>query len=160
MATLYEIGLEYQRIMAKIQEQGGEVLPEDEEALDAVEGSKAEKYEAYCKMIMQLKSDAQVFKAEKDRFADKQRSAERTADKLKERLAYSMQSAGEEKYKTQLFTLSFRKSESVEVDETLLPDEYKKVEYSPDKTKIKEALKQGIDVTGATIVTNQSLQIR
>lgn len=63
------------------------------------------------------------------------------------------------------FTLSYRKSEAVVVeDEAKLPSEYLRMpeppKPEPDKTKIKEAIKAGNEVSGASIEVRQNLSIR
>ena len=65
------------------------------------------------------------------------------------------------KMDTELFKLSYRKSDSVNViDLDAVPDEYKKITIAADKTAIKKAIKEGAEVAGAELVTNQNLQIR
>ena len=59
--------------------------------------------------------------------------------------------------------ISYRKSDSVDVfNMDLLPSKYirKKVEESPDKTAIKNDIKDGKDISGARIVTNYNLQVK
>ena len=160
MATLYEIKEGYLKLMVKIQEQGGELFPEDEEELNRISVDKTEKYESYCKLIRQLLSDAEQFKAEKDRFAEKQKAAEYTAQQIKEKLTLAMQESGETSYKTPLFSLSFRNSQAVRCDERLIPPEWFKIEYKLDKAGIKDALKNGKIIEGVELVTNTSLQIK
>jgi hypothetical protein len=60
------------------------------------------------------------------------------------------------------FKLSVRKSEAVEVDEALLDKNYfkEKVTLTPDKIARKEAIKKGVEVNGAYIRQNMSLQIK
>lgn len=72
---------------------------------------------------------------------------------------------GVHKYKLELphSKISYRKSDSVEVaDLTILPEEYikTKIEKSPDKIAIKNAIKDGKEVKGAKIVTNYNIQIK
>ena len=58
---------------------------------------------------------------------------------------------------------SFRKSESVNIiNLDNLADKYKqtKVEVVPDKKAIKDAIKGGLEVFGAELVTNNNLQIK
>jgi len=47
-------------------------------------------------------------------------------------------------------------------DESLIPECYRRVKMtsSPDKTWIKEALKDGVEVEGAELVKEHTLQIR
>ena len=57
--------------------------------------------------------------------------------------------------------ISFRKSESVEIDNVEeLEDRFKRVKVEADKTAIKQAIKSGKEVKGARLVENNNLQIR
>ena len=72
---------------------------------------------------------------------------------------------GLHKYKLELphSKISYRKSDSVEVtDIDKLPEEYikTKIEKNPDKVAIKNAIKDGKEIKGATIVTNYNIQIK
>lgn len=72
---------------------------------------------------------------------------------------------GLHKYKLDLphSKISYRKSDSVEITNLdLIPSKYikKKVEEKPDKIAIKEAIKNGKDVSGAQMVTNYNIQIK
>jgi hypothetical protein len=72
---------------------------------------------------------------------------------------------GVHKYKLELphSKISYRKSDSVEVaDLATLPEEYikTKIEKSPDKIAIKNAIKDGKEIKGAKIVTNYNIQIK
>ena len=72
---------------------------------------------------------------------------------------------GIHKYKLDLphSKISYRKSDSVEITNfDLIPSKYikKKVEENPDKVAIKEAIKNGKDISGAKLVTNYNVQIK
>ena len=95
MATLYEISAEMQELMDWMND------PEtDPEAIaDTLEGLQFElesKAEGYCKVIRQFEADAQMFKAEAARFAQKQALAENNAKYLKEKLKNAMVATGNE----------------------------------------------------------------
>lgn len=70
---------------------------------------------------------------------------------------------GEDKVSTPFYTFSTRKSESVEiVEESKLPKRFlvEKNTYTPDKKAIKEAIKSGVSVKGATLKQNVSLSVK
>ena len=72
-----------------------------------------------------------------------------------------MQEFGVVELKGKTIKLSFRKSESVEIDDIdALDDRFKRIKIEPDKTAIKTALKIGEKVEGARLVENQNLQIK
>ena len=69
---------------------------------------------------------------------------------------------GGQKFKTPKVSISYRRSESVEVtDISKLDDDYLKfAEPTVDKTKVKKALKAGTTLQGVVLVENQNIQIR
>ena len=79
---------------------------------------------------------------------------------MKEVLKESMALTGHERVDTPLFKVSFRKSEAVEVDDLLLPEAYKVATYKPDKKRLKEDLKNGLEILGAELVERKNLSIR
>lgn len=86
---------------------------------------------------------------------------ERRQDRLKQVLKYSMEAHGIEKIETDKFRISFRKSESIEVDDVeALPEKFVVVKKQADKTAIKKAIKDGETVTGAKVIVNNNLQIK
>jgi seryl-tRNA synthetase len=106
--------------------------------------------EHFCKML----------KAEEESLAERRKKRERKNEWLKQYAANSIATFGT--IETSRIKMTIRKSESIEVDEKALPAEYMqpKVTFTPDKTAIKEKLKQGETVAGATIITKFNLQIK
>ena len=67
------------------------------------------------------------------------------------------------KYDLGIHSISWRKSEAVEIEnENDIPKEYmtEKITLTPNKTKIKEAIKGGAEVKGCKLVERQNLQIK
>jgi hypothetical protein len=81
---------------------------------------------------------------------------------MKEAVIDAMHIYGLEKITSPTLNLSIRRSEAVEVDENFHEDIYmvKKVTYTPDKTRLKEAIKRGQNIEGARIIENYNLQIK
>lgn len=72
-----------------------------------------------------------------------------------------MEEFGIELIEGRTLKISFRKSESVEVDNVdELDEKFKKVKVEADKTAIKQAIKNGEEIKGARLVKNNNLQIR
>ena len=92
--------------------------------------------------------------------SDLNKSAERKNERLKEVLKESMALTGHERVDTPLFKVSFRKSEAVEVDDLLLPESYKVATWKADKKRLKEDLKNGLEILGAELVERKNLSIR
>ena len=64
------------------------------------------------------------------------------------------------KLKTDSYTFSTKKVESVVVDLDLLTEEYYKITKTADKTKIKQDIKSGKEVNGAKIHIKNCLNVR
>lgn len=119
-----------------------------------------EKVENYIKVIKNIESDVEARKAEIKRLTELNKADEKKKEHLKETLSTSMQLTGHERVDTPLFKVSFRKSQAVEVDELVLPESYKVATWKPDKKRLKEDLKNGLEIVGASLVERKNLSIR
>lgn len=159
MATLYELTKTAYELQTMLET--GDI---DEEVFrDTLEGmSGDEKIENVCKVIRNLEAQAAAFKAEKDRMADRQKTAENGVKRLKQSLLDYLVAANIKKRSAGLFTVSVGTSKAVNItNEAALPDRYF-VPQEPrlDKTMIGNDLKANVHVEGAEIVENPFLRIR
>lgn len=162
---LYDIQSEYAAIIAAIEENGGELTPEINEALTFNGADFDAKIENYIKAIRNADADAEAYKAEAAAFKAKADRAANTSATLKATVLAALRSREIDKQQFGLFKASVRRSEKVLVAEDMipaLPDQYKRVKTTveADKTAIKEALKAGETIDGAEIIDNYSLQIK
>lgn len=155
MASLWQIDRE---IMDCIDMDTGEVV--DVERLSKLQMVRERKLEGVALCIKNLRADAVAYKAEKEAFAEREKQAKDKAERLSEWLTKALD--GGQRFQTNRVAVSFRKSESVLVDEGKCPEEYmnKKVTYSPDKTRIKAAIKAGKTVEGCELVLKDNIQIK
>ena len=161
--TLYGITAELNGILAQLEELGGEITPEIEQALAINEEQFVAKAEDYGHAILNLKGMAAAAKAEKERLAGLQKFYENTQKRLADALSTAMQVFGHDKVENATMRLSLRHTTATEVDDLdAIPSEFKttKVEVVADKTAIKKAIQEGEDVPGAHLVENVSLQIK
>lgn len=161
--TLYGITAELNGILAQLEELGGEITPELEQALAINEEQFVAKAEDYGHAILNLKGMAAAAKAEKERLAGLQKFYENAQNRLTDALSNAMQVFGHDKVENATMRLSLRHSTATEVDDIdQVPAEYKttKVEVVADKTAIKKAIQSGEAVPGAHLVENVSLQIK
>ena len=159
MKNLFNIDAELYEVYSEIENNGGEMSPELEAALEITEAERMTKGEGYVYVIKQLKSQADLLKAEAKRLLEIAKQYENSADKLADRLLQSVIAHGQ--IKTAFVTVSTRKSKSISItDESLLKAEYLRIKTEPNKTAIKEALESGQEVQGALIMENYSLNIK
>lgn len=161
--TLYDIAAEQQHILDILEENGGELTPELEEALALTAENFENKAEGYIEAIAKYR-DLQEAAAERiKKMQQTKKTAENCEKRLKERLLFAMGIFGESKKEVGIHKLSVRNNVSVGIeDESLLPECYIKTTTvtAPDKAAILTALKEGQVIPGASLETNQSLTIR
>jgi ribosomal protein S8 len=159
--TLYTITSEQLRINELLEESGGELTPEIEEALILNEENFLTKSEGYIESIARYKALAEAADVRIKEMQRIKKTAENIEKRLKERLQHAMVVMGHDKVDVGLRKLSLRSSTAVSItNEVAIPAEYIIVETKVDKMKIKEALKNGVVIDGAELVTNKSIQIR
>lgn len=161
--SLYGITAELSNILAQLEELGGEITPEIEQALAINEEQFVAKAEDYGHAILNLKGMAAAAKAEKERLAGLQKFYENAQKRLTDALSTAMQVFGHDKVENATLRLSLRRTTATEVDDLdQIPAEYKttKVEVVADKTAIRKAIQSGEAVPGAHLVENVSLQIK
>ena len=152
---LYEIE---NAILDCIDLETGEVI--DTERLDALQMERDAKIENVALWIKDLKAEAEAIKAEKMALAERQKVAENKAESLKNWLAYALDG---QKFSTARCAISFRKTEKVEISDVgmirLMKEHDELLTYKdpePNKTAIKQALKDGLTVQGVQLVQNIS----
>ena len=154
MATLYDIN---QGIMDCIDMETGEIV--DLDRLHDLQMERGDKIRNIACYIKNLRSDAAQYDEEAKTFAARKKAAQTKADSL---TAYLSSMLNGEKVKDKEYSISWRKSESVNItDDSLLPDTYL-VPQPPkvDKAGIKAALKAGTAVTGAELAEKNNIQIK
>ena len=157
MASLYELTGQYLEIY--------NMELDEETKLDTLDSIDWEteyesKVENYIKVMKNIDADVEVRKAEIKRLVKLNKADEKKKDHLKDTLSASMNMTGHERVDTPLFKVSFRKSQAVEVDETVLPEAYKVATWKLDKKRLKEDLKNGLEIIGASLVERKNLSIR
>lgn len=136
----------------------GEII--DPEALDNLLMQKDEKIENIACWIKNLLSDADAIKAEKDALAEREARLRKKADSLQKYLSDALHG---QKFSTARCDVSFRKSETVKVENVnLIPAELLRVKTTveADKTAIKAAIKEGREISGCKLIENFNIQIR
>ena len=161
--TLYNISISLLTILDQLEENGGELTTELEQALAITQEQFTEKAVDYGSAILNLEAMAAAAKTEKERLANLQKFYDNTAKRLRQCITTAMQTFDMPKVETPTLRLSLRKSTATEIDDLdKLPTRFKtvKVEQVADKAEIKKAIQAGEEVEGAHLVENTSLQIK
>lgn len=165
MSTLYELTAEYQQLLEMAEDPG-----EDSDAItgsmDAIGGEIEDKLDGYGRVIANLSADVDAIDAEIARLTARKKTITNNISHMERVMQYSMEAQGKEKIKTTLFSFSIRNLPARVVLDTddieKIPDEYLVVKPAEvSKTKIKDALKAGKDLTGiAHLEQGRKLTIR
>lgn len=158
--SLYELGEAYKNLPYVLDSQDPDEL---KVYLNSIEVQIREKSSNIVMYAQNLNLTAEGIDNEIERLKELRDSYKKKAQRLKDYISWVLQENDIKLVESELFRLSFRKSESVEVyDITQLPESFLKVkiEKNPDKDMIKKAIKSGVEVPGATVVTKQNLQIK
>lgn len=161
--SMYQIRVDHLSLMQMIEESEGELTPEIEQALSLTQDEFNEKALSYALVVKHFDDETDIINKEIERLSAKLAQAKKKKEVFKQTLSDAMQQFGVNELNTATLKLSFRKSESIEfVDESKIPFSYveEKVVKTISKTKIKQDIKQGLDVPGAKLVVNQNLQIK
>ena len=151
---LYEIN---QKILECIDMDTGEIIAP--EKLEALQMDKHEKLRNIAFVALNAAADVKAYEEQEKKFAARKKAAKATVEWAKATLATEL--AGK-KMKEPEFTISYRKSEAVEIaDLNSVPDEFL-VPQPPkvDKVGLKEAINGGAVIDGVTIAEKKNIQIK
>jgi hypothetical protein len=163
MSSIFKIQAEYQQIVNELIDNGGQLTSELELALQITKDNFHSKSENYAYITKQFNAEINIINEEVKRLEQSRKVREKAINRLKTNIEMAMITFEVDKIETPLIKISFRKSESVEVEDiNTLPALYKvvKVSESADKLKIKDAIKSGILIEGCSIKVNKNLQIK
>lgn len=165
MANLYKITQDYLQILSMMEDP--ELNPQTlADTMEAVEGELEIKAENYAKVMKNLEADVAGIKAEIDRLSERKKTIENNIKNMKSALQMAMETTGKTKFKTELFSFNIQKNApTVVIDASdpnnIPPDFLKFKDPEVDKTAIKAAIQNGMDLTGvAHLEQSESLRIK
>ena len=164
MSSIYELAGAYLQILEMMEDPDldSQTLAD---TMEGVEGELEMKAESYAKIMKNLEGDVAALKAEEERLANRRKAIENNIKNMKITLQSMMTFTGKVKFKTDLFSFGIQKnapSVVIDTDINNLPTEFLKFkDPEPDKAKLKEALKNGEDLSGyCHLEQSESLRIR
>jgi len=115
-------------------------------------------------VIKNIETASKALKDEAARLAQRAKRLSDNSDRLKQLMEDALIESGQDKLQTDRFTFSFRKSESLNIDESVmpsdLPDNFVRVKYEFDKVALKEAIKHGEFFDGVQIIAKKNFSIK
>lgn len=161
MARLYDLTADFLKLkeLAQDPDVDPEVLADTMEGLDYEIEIKADNY---AKIIRELTADSEAYKAEMARFEARKKAVDNNIARLKKSLEAAMIATDKRKFKTELFSFSIQRNTPSLVIDGEVPKAYL-IEQEPkvDNAKLKEDLKNGVDLAGvAHLEQSESIRIR
>lgn len=159
MRTLFEITGDLLALDELLFESGGDITGvEVSQAVDdwfsELDGDLTNKVDNYCSLIKEIELRASNRKHEEDRMRSLRKSDENAVKGLKRRMQEALDALGKKRIDTDLFRVTVAKNggkQPMELDESAITDDYKKVVYVPDKDAIRSALEGGVELPFAEL---------
>lgn len=160
--SLYRIKKQHLYLLTMVEEALGELTPEIENALQLNEQDLEDGADSYCGIIKHCTVQSAAIDEEIKRLKDLKAKVDKTEDLFRKQIADAMELFNVERIETTFSKISFRKADSVFVeDERMVSPQYWDIPAPViSKTRIKEDLKAGKIVAGAIIVTKKHIQIK
>lgn len=165
---LYEIAAEYKNFIEAVE--NGEIPDEAiPDTLESITAELDEKADNIACVIKNLAAEVEAIKAEENNLAERRKTKEKRITSLKTYLSEVLQASGYTKVETARNKITFRKSEKVQIEDETSFIEWAKnnnadfITYKDptiNKTAVKQAIVDGMEVIGATIETKQNIQIK
>lgn len=153
--SLRAIVVQTKDIVSLLVENGGEMNEQIEAALISLEDRTPAKIDAYAVVMERMQMESEYWKSKADYYAKVGKACANVREKLRENLKYAMEQLGTREIagRDVRFRLSPTTPKLV-IAESLLDSEYFKTETirTPDKDRIKEDLKAGKQIDGATLM--------
>lgn len=132
------------------------------EALKGVDEELSTKADNIGRLYKNLGASIKVLKEEETRLQKRRKTFEKNQTNLKAYLKDCMRQIGKTKIKTDLFNFNLQANTPALMieDEKNIPEEFFYNEKILDKTLLKEKLKEGLEITGASLKQSESLRIR
>ena len=161
--SLYNIVEEQRYTLSEIENMSGELTPELEKQLIINAHQLESKSIAYLEVIKDREAYINNAKEEIKRLQSIVKVNDNLVNRLKDNLLTAVKTFGD--FEVGFVKFGTRKSTSVEVDYEMinqLPKKYKtiKVTESANKTAIKKALQEGVEIDGCRLIENENLSIK
>ncbi len=160
---LYEMAEQYKYLTTDLfNEETGEINEQSIERLNSISDCISNKCTNIVKIMKNLDYTADAIEKERKAMQARESAVKNQVIRLKEYLRSNMQECNIDKIECPQFVITLQKNpESVFISNVeLIPESYFKIKVEPDITKIKEALKSGIEIPGATLASSKSIRIK
>lgn len=179
MPSLYQLNERMIQVGMLLEESMGELTPEIEAELNALDEAVPRKVEACCQFIRECEGAVELYKSEIKRISERQKTLEKSIRTIKDNLLCTMRLQGVKKIEAGTFCVNRQNTKAIVTitDETKLLPQYLKAKLDlpasevpkalmgrarlePDKTAIYDTIQNGGTVIGAELTPNECLRIK
>lgn len=154
-----------EELMNEIDSETGEYLNNENDIQEYIVNlklSKEDKLNNIQDLKIEFEAKIEAVKSKIEYLNNRKKSFERNINNLTN---LQLMLLNNQKLETNEYSFSFRKSESVSINDILFDSKDERfnrttIKVEPDKTAIKKAIKDGISVDGASIETKMNLQVK
>jgi len=173
--NLFEIAEQYQNILSEIEYLYTQITKENNPVietqiaklmsdLEAIDDDMGNKLNNYSHIIKAKNDENSAIDKEIKRLQNRKKSNTNTITRLKEFIMFNLKQINKTRYETGLKTISIRKNNPAVkfIDEKAIPCEYKEKVITEKilKKKIKEDIKNNIDVPGCELTQSERIDIK
>lgn len=155
--TTFDLAADWLALIDAIDDAGGELTPELEARLAALEAASADKLDALANVVEHYRGVALVARAAKERFAAKEQAAERAAGRVLARAKALLEAGGQKRVTTAggwVFAVCANGGKpplAVTCDPAELPPEFQRRTVAADLDAIRAALEAGAALPFASV---------
>jgi len=158
---LFELTEQYQKLLSMVDDECD--IQAIQDTLEGIEGMIADKAESIAKLMKSIEADERAIKAEEDRLKARREALKNRRESIKEYLQNQLISAGIDKLKGTMFTISIQNNPpSVQIAEgAKVPEKYLiPQEAKVDKRALLDDLKAGAVYEGIEMIQTRGVRIR
>lgn len=158
---LFELTEQYQKLLSMVDDECD--IQAIQDTLEGIEGMIADKAESIAKLMKSIEADERAIKAEEDRLKARREALKNRRESIKEYLQNQLISAGIDKLKGTMFTVSIQNNPpSVQIAEgAKVPEKYLiPQEAKVDKRALLDDLKAGAVYEGIEMIQTRGVRIR
>lgn len=157
---IYQIPTAYREFFEASVNEDGELIY-SESSFTELEAEATEKIANCGRMLKEWQAELAAMDEAKKAIDKRMKTKKRQIEWLKQMTLGALMSVGK-KVEAADIVVSTRKSSKVVVDESILHKDWfvEKIERRPNLTALGDALKQGVEIEGAELVTNYNLNLK
>ncbi len=160
--SLFDLNKAYRDFMELVERREGEISEAQDSDLATLETALISKADSCAFVLDKLAAEADFYKAQSDRLLAYAKTCKNAHERLKVRILEAVKVSPDRTIQgeTIAFGVKLNPPALVIAEGAEVPEKFKVVEVVIDKASLKDAVKNGLEVPGVSLVQGESLQIK